>query len=217
MLATIFKEQRPFLILFTLFLLMGGILLLIIEKGDAVLFFSANRTTFTNFFFVWTTRLGEAVPYLVSILLFLYLKKYIFAAAIPVVAVVVTLVAALSKRYFAHYRPATFFEELDLLDQIIFVENVYVNQGASSFPSGHTMSAFAIYFFLALSLPKHKIWNAIFFLLAFFVGLSRVYLVQHFLEDVYLGAIIGVLLGLLVFLFAEKVTLASVPNKYLKS
>jgi len=208
MLATIFKEQRTFLLLLVLFLLIGGVLLVFIEKGDAVLFFSENRSTFGNFFFIWTTRLGEIIPYIVSIVLFIYLKKYIHAAAVPVLAIVVTLVAGLSKRYFSHYRPATFFEELDLINQITFVEDIFVNKGASSFPSGHTMSAFAIYFFLALSFPKHRIWNVIFFFLALFVGISRIYLVQHFLEDVYLGAIIGVLLSLLVYLLADKVVFA---------
>ena len=167
MLTSIFKEQRPFLLLFALFLLVGGILLISIEKGDAILFFSANRSAFSNFFFIWVTKLGEFIPYLFSILLFIYLKRYLHAIAVPVLAIIVTLVAGVSKRYFAHYRPATFFEEIGLIDQIIFVENIYVNQGASSFPSGHTMSAFAIYFFLALSFPKYKLWNIIFLLLAF--------------------------------------------------
>ncbi|MEM6697211.1 MAG: phosphatase PAP2 family protein [Bacteroidota bacterium] len=207
MLTTIFKEQRPFLFLFALFLLIGGMLLFNIEKGDIILFFSANRSIFGDFFFTWGTKLGEIIPYIVSISLFIYLKKYLHAVAIPVLAIVVTLVAAVSKRYFAHDRPATFFEETGLIDQIVFVENVYVNQGASSFPSGHTMSAFAIYFFLALNFPKHKFWNVTFFLLALLVGISRIYLVQHFLEDVYLGATIGVLIALLVFLVVEKIAL----------
>lgn len=209
MLTNIFKEQRPFFLLFALFLLIGGILLVSIEKGDAILFFSANRSIFGDLFFTWVTKLGEYIPYLISIPFFIYLKKYRHSIAVPILAIVVTLVAGVSKRYFAHYRPATFFEETGLIDQIVFVENIYVNQGASSFPSGHTMSAFAIYFFLALSFPKYKFWNVTFFLLALMVGISRIYLVQHFLEDVYLGATLGMLIGLLIFLVIEKIALNS--------
>lgn len=194
------KEQTTFFSLFTIFLIIGGILLLNIEKGDAILFFSENRSVVGDFFFRWTTKLGEIFPYLFGVLLFIYRKNYPFAIAIPILVVLVTLVAYVSKTYFAHYRPATFFEAAGIFEQLNLVEGVKLNKGASSFPSGHTMSAFATYAFISFAFPNKNWIGMVCFILALIVGISRIYLVQHFLQDVFLGAIIGTILAILVFL-----------------
>ena len=61
-----------------------------------------------------------------------------------------------------------------------------------SFPSGHTMTAFAIalvvsYFYPSLEAPL--------FFLAASIGLSRIVLGMHFLSDVLAGMVLGVALG----------------------
>jgi undecaprenyl-diphosphatase len=61
-----------------------------------------------------------------------------------------------------------------------------------SFPSGHTMTAFAIalvvsYFYPSLEAPL--------FFLAFSIAVSRIVLGMHFLSDVLAGAVLGVALG----------------------
>ena len=58
------------------------------------------------------------------------------------------------------------------------------------FPSGHTMTAFAGAFIMTIIL-KNRYWGSIFFTLALLVGISRVYLCQHFFMDIYAGALIG--------------------------
>lgn len=61
----------------------------------------------------------------------------------------------------------------------------------NSFPSGHSTSAFCLFFCLCIISPK--VWQKIFFFcLAILIGFSRVYLSQHFFEDIYVGSIIGV-------------------------
>ena len=44
----------------------------------------------------------------------------------------------------------------------------------------------------------------VFFLIALLVGYSRVYLSQHFFEDVYVGSIIGVSVTLVVYYLLSK-------------
>ena len=200
----ILKEQLIFLSLFVFFIAIGGVLLLYMEKGDLIFFLNDRRTVFGDFFFKWGTKLGEIVPYVLGGLILIYLKRYAFAITIPILGGLVSLVSNLSKSYFSQYRPYTIFKQEGILDQINFIDGVVISKAASSFPSGHTMSAFAIYFFLSLAFPQKKYLGFLFFFLALIVGLSRVYLVQHFFQDIYLGSIMGVVLAFGVYVATVK-------------
>ncbi|BCR06804.1 hypothetical protein DESUT3_38730 [Desulfuromonas versatilis] len=61
-----------------------------------------------------------------------------------------------------------------------------------SFPSGHTMTAFAVYGAFATLLPGSV---ALFLPLAVLIGLSRVFLGLHYPTDVLVGALLGTALG----------------------
>lgn len=61
-----------------------------------------------------------------------------------------------------------------------------------SFPSGHTMNAFAIAAALSVRFPA---WSPALFLLAACIGASRVVLGLHFASDVGAGAALGALIG----------------------
>jgi membrane-associated phospholipid phosphatase len=87
---------------------------------------------------------------------------------------------------------------MGLLSKVKFVEGVEIFQGATSFPSGHTMSSFAIYG-LAAFLFENPNLKIIFALIAVLIGVSRVYLIEHFPEDVLLGAILGLIIGISVY------------------
>lgn len=193
----IIQENRLYLSLIFIFLLIGLILLAFIEQGQVILFFSDHRTVWGNAFFRNITKMGEEVTYLLALaVLLVYRLRY--ALIVPLIGLLVTLVSLLGKSYFLHHRPSIYFK--DSLSEINLVDGVHLLTGQNSFPSGHTMSAFAIYGFLAFLLPRKKSWVVIFFfLMAVGVGLSRMYLVQHFLKDVVAGAFTGTLLILLVF------------------
>jgi undecaprenyl-diphosphatase len=66
-----------------------------------------------------------------------------------------------------------------------------------SFPSGHTMNAFAIATVLALRYPPLA---PVLSVLAACIGVSRVLLGLHFASDVAAGALLGLAIGLLSFL-----------------
>ena len=87
-------------------------------------------------------------------------------------------------------RPVAFFDESIHLN---FVDGVDVHS-SNTFPSGHTATAFALFALLYIALNNRSIIiSTSLFILAFLVGLSRVYLLQHFIVDAYFGAILGVL------------------------
>lgn len=198
-LTNIISENKVYFFCFLLFLLIGAGFLLAIELGDAIRFFSAHRSGWSNWLFLYGTRLGEEYTYFLVFAICLFVRfRYSFLVLLT--GLVVTIVSFTTKTLFAHDRPITFFEKLSGLEELNLIEGIELHSGATSFPSGHTMSAFALFGLLALLVPKKRWVAVLFFLLALLVGLSRIYLVQHFLKDVYLGAIIGTILAIMLWM-----------------
>lgn len=193
----VLHENRGFFFPFLLFLATSIILLAIFEQGYWVLYFGAHRTPFWNTFFLWGTKLGEEWTFVAVVFIALIWIRYRAAITVPILGIIVTVVSYLAKKGFQHPRPLRYFRDLGLEDQLNLIEGIHINSGPTSFPSGHTMAAFALFTFLALN-SRGKHWTGpLCFGLALVVGISRIYLSQHFLKDVFLGAMIGTTLGLL--------------------
>lgn len=64
-----------------------------------------------------------------------------------------------------------------------------------SFPSDHTAVSFAIAFFVFLVSRK---WGSVMLVLAFLIGISRIYVGVHFPSDVFAGALVGIVSAILV-------------------
>lgn len=188
---------------FALFLI-GGIPLLLYGKGALLMQLNDQRTLGLDFFFSWFTKVGEAYGYLVVFLVLLVYRRRA-AWGIPLLGIAVSLLAWAGKTLFHHPRPYRYFEQSGLLADLNFVPGVEVHKGLTSFPSGHTMAAFALFSFLAFCFPRKPWLSLTCFCIALLVGVSRMYLVQHFFEDVYLGAILGVGLGILAYYVLNRV------------
>lgn len=198
-----FYENRVFFSCFILFLLVGAGLLLTIETGDCIRFFSNHRSFWGDLFFRYGTQIGEEPTYFVAAFILLFVRfRYILLIALS--GLIVTIVAFSAKAFFLHDRPSVFFSKLKELETLNLIEGVDLLGSATSFPSGHTMSGFALFALLAF-LSKYKKWVGFtFFMFALIVGVSRIYLVQHFLKDVYLGAIMGVIIAILIYQISLK-------------
>jgi len=194
----IIQDNLYLFIAFLIFIILGGIALSLLQQGDLLLYFSENRTPFWNAFFKYGTRLGEEWTY-ISLLVFFLFIRFRYALLVPITGIVVTIISFLSKNFFLHPRPSLYYKELGTLADINLIEGVYLVKGLSSFPSGHTMSAFAIFTLVALLFNNKRSMALILFTLAIIVGFSRIYLVQHFLKDVYLGGIMGVIIAFIIF------------------
>ena len=70
-----------------------------------------------------------------------------------------------------------------------FIDGVNLHSNFS-FPSGHSTAAFSTFFFLAL-IARKPILQVMLFSVGLLVAFSRVYISQHFFEDIYVGGIIG--------------------------
>lgn len=200
---SIFENNRIFFISVLLLAVAGGIYLFDYEKPELIYLLSQHRSSFNNLFFTYLTKMGEGYVYIVAGLLFMTYKLR-HSLFIALIGFFVMGFSFALKSYFSIDRPLAFLQKNNLLDEIILVPNVELHSGASSFPSGHTMSAFAFYCFLILVLPSKK--RIIFPLLSIALGvaLSRVYLVQHFFADVYAGGMIGILVAVFFYWLQEK-------------
>lgn len=184
---------------------------MIFAHGDWILFFSEHRNFWMDSFFRYWTKMGEEPAYIIAIIGLCFVK-FRYALFIPLIGLTVTIIANVLKAFFAQPRPRLYYEMNGLLENLNLIDGVLLHSGATSFPSGHTMSGFALYSFIAFCLPHKKAVAVLFFLSAFLVGLSRVVLVQHFLRDIYVGGILGVLLA--IFIFYLQTYLSDNPHKW---
>ncbi len=191
---TIPSSLRVFLYLLALFTIIGTVLLFKFDKGDIFLYLNSKGSKFLDEFFKLITLLGLGGLLAILAVIFLFIRYYysiLFA---------VSLIAAGIFSYLLKHvifkgmpRPAGVFD-LENLSHI--VEGIKIHK-YNSFPSGHTMTAFSLGIILTLIL-KNRTWGIVVFAISFAVGISRIYLIQHFFIDVYVGALIGTAYTLLI-------------------
>ncbi len=187
------NKHRFYFTAYFVFFVALFIFILNTDELGATLFFSNHRTEAGDFFFKWITLLGEIYPFVGLTLYFLIIKKNKFTAQKMAFSGLFIMVPIfLFKTFFSFDRPATIIENMGILPDIHFVTGVEVLRGATSFPSGHTASAFVVWTLLAFEFGNRQLFLQLLCLTtAILVGVSRVYLIQHFPQDVLFGSSIG--------------------------
>lgn len=185
-------QTRVFLIPFLC--LLSGVLIIKLLYAKEEIYYFVNGLHFAagDIFFPLVTELGSTTAALVVILVMLcisYRKGFIAATGF----LLTSGIGALLKQLFGAPRPKIFFEQA--VREIYYVKGVTVLSNHLSFPSGHSICAFTAATLLTYLAPR-KGWGVLFLLLAVLVGYSRLYMSQHFFEDVAMGASLGVLLTL---------------------
>ena len=194
------KQYWTFWIPYGLFIIGLFLLIVLNEKADLHLWLNSWHSPFGDVFFRYATMLGEWIPFVVCAgLLF-----YKFRAALLVLSsqIAAGLVVQILKRIFNAPRPKRFFAEHFPDIELPQVLGVHMHSSLS-FPSGHSAAAFAFFFSLVL-LTKNKALQFLYALLGILVGYSRIYLSQHFANDVLVGSIIGVLMTLVCVYFIDR-------------
>lgn len=174
------------------FFLILTILLLAYSKEESHLLLNTFHSGMADLFFKYCTHLGDGAFFAVFIVLFAFVR--LRWSLYMVMAALTTLVSVyiLKKQLFKGMPRPSAFIDVDLLH---LVEGVKMHS-TNSFPSGHTITAFAIFIILALISRKGYV-RSFFVLIAIFAGYSRVYLSQHFIIDIYFGAFIGIVIAIL--------------------
>lgn len=139
-----------------------------------------------DYVFQYLTYLGDGIIW-VPLFVYTIVYKREFLVAIIAALIICTVLTHFLKR-------VVFPDELRpigvLTTRVRTIEGLSVHR-IHSFPSGHTSTAFTLALLLAFRLAK-TMWTFFFPVVAFFVGYSRVYLAQHFVTDVFAGALIGI-------------------------
>jgi len=204
---SVINQFKGFIFPSIILVLFGVFGLFIIETGDLVLYFNHDRSELGTFVYAIITQLGEEFTYIILLFIGL-LTAFRFAIMIPIIAILATIFSFGLKSFFQHPRPKIFFKDMIQAGEIQLIEGIHTIGGLTSFPSGHTLSAFCILGFGAYMFSTNQRFGKwlqfICFLLAALVGFSRIYLFQHFLKDVTLGALLGTLLAIILAAICEK-------------
>ncbi len=187
--AKLWKENKAFLIPYGFAFVATSFFLITKDKETIHLAINNHHSPLGDLLFKYITHLGDGFVTLLAVIILLFFTyRKTFTLLGPFLAG--GLIVQVMKRFiFSDMdRPIRYFTDISVLN---LVEGVTLH-GANAFPSGHTASVFTLFFCLAVFLEK--IWAKIAMLfIALLVAFSRVYLHQHFLEDVVAGSLLGVL------------------------
>ena len=194
----------PFLALSALFLFTGFFLILMTEKN--ALHFAINQMVDENWnhFFRVITHLGDGITAIILIVITAFFTKQKLANLSFGVLVFATsgLLTQFLKRFFFSdiKRPLGVFQNHELN----WVPNIDLHT-SFSFPSGHSTTAFATFIVLAFYFRKQSKLQILFAFLAIITAFSRVYLSQHFTEDIVTGGFIGIITFVSLFMALKNV------------
>jgi membrane-associated phospholipid phosphatase len=172
-----------------------------VPKIESLLWINGHHNAFLDQFFRYYTHLGDGLFYITLIILLLWKNRPAGWKALASYALT-SIVAQVMKNYVYEdaLRPRAVLNDDSKLHFIDGVEIYFL----SSFPSGHTTSAFSIALLLSWLYPK-KLNMILLFLYAVGVAYSRMYLGQHFLVDVTAGSGIGMIVTALVIAGLEAI------------
>lgn len=194
------KSKRNFYLITVSSAIIAILFGLLLWKYDfEILFFIKDhiRNGFLDVVVPFYTNLGDdGIIWIVLGLVMLIPKKTRKCGIMVLAALLVMLVVnnIILKNLIARPRPCATYPELV---ELVKIPHSY------SFPSGHTVSAMCVAFTI---LFQHKKLGIITLILAFLMGLSRLYVGVHFPTDVYGGIIVGALIALSVYFMEKKLS-----------
>ncbi|MBN9299255.1 MAG: phosphatase PAP2 family protein [Filimonas sp.] len=170
-------------------------------KNNLFLLLNADLGKVADFFFHWWTYAGDGAVWVLVLIYILVKKKTRLFPLVFSAFALSTIFTQICKYVIVpdEPRPILAIKETALIHTVPGVELHEV----SSFPSGHTATAFTLYLLFAL-ICSGNAWLVIGLLYALLVGYSRIYLAQHFPLDVGAGMVTAVLSVWLAMLIQDR-------------
>jgi len=163
------------------------------------LFLNGLHNHFFDVLMYWTSGKYTWIPFYLLLLLLVY-KKFKTQTWFILIAVTVLIFLSdqlsvhLFKETFQRYRPC---HNLNIQEQVHVVGKC---GGSFGFISSHASNTFALAMFLSLLFWRNaKKMFYVLFIWAALVGYSRIYNGVHYPADVSVGALFGILLGIMIY------------------
>lgn len=192
----IFHQNRIYFLLFFLYLICFSVVQFSFTKVELFSWVNGHYSAAADSFFQLYTNVGDGWVFTALLFGCLFVSMRLSMIAALTYATTGFASQFLKRAIFPDTpRPRLYFDQHPMPIRLIEGLEVHTQH---SFPSGHTISGFALFTFLTIAIANKK-WAPLFFVLAFFVGYSRVYLAQHFVVDAFAGSIVGTLLTVFCF------------------
>ncbi len=192
------RYNLPFIAPYCLLLLVLGTYQLLYRQGIISLELNRHHSSWADVFFKYYTHVGDGIFCIGLGFIMMYWSRIKGALIIAAYAISGILAQLIKNFGFPKEpRPAQYFS--GMMQHLHTVSGVELSQW-NSFPSGHTTSAFAFFALIAIW-TKSPFLKFMCLVAASLVGFSRMYLLQHFLVDVFVGSMLGSITALGVALF----------------
>jgi membrane-associated phospholipid phosphatase len=188
----VLQQIRLFFILYLILLTVCLVIKLVFTKDEIYFAVNSRHTDFLDNIEPYITDLGNGWA-IVILAAFFALYNYRIAFLTATTFIITSLAVQLAKFIFDAPRPKLYFK--DQVSKLHFVKGIEI-LSHNSFPSGHTLTAFATGV-LFTYLLKNKNWAILLLFYGIMVGFSRIYLSEHFFEDVVAGSFLGVSVAIL--------------------
>lgn len=191
------KNGKTFLITSVLFLIFSLVTLLFIDSSSTPVFNKMIHHTWMNIFFINLTFMGDAFfIVLMSLFIIFYLQKTRLGLKLLLGLSITMFLVQLLNQIFI-YENFQFYVENG---QYLFGDSNKSNRSISTIISSHTAVVFTWATILCIKIKEIK-YQRLFFFLSIFVAFSRLYLAPHQYFHLITGAGVGLVSGLLVYLF----------------
>ncbi len=146
------------------------------------------------------THIGDGLFLLAVSLVFLFIR--LKTALILFLSFVVSagVVQLLKHTLFSHMKRPYYYLQNEPSFRL-FDDFTYFTE--NSFPSGHATTSFVLFTVLAFHYQKNHLLQIIFALVAVLIAFTRVYLSQHFMQDIIAGSVIGVLISQFIWTYID--------------
>lgn len=191
----VLSKPGLFILCYCIFFLVGCLIYFNLSKTGIHLFINDHFSRDADILFQVFSFLGTGLFFGIVAFILLFFKKS-WGLILAVTGVIISILVQLLKHFVfpEALRPAAYFKNHDVLHLVAGVQL----HSLHSFPSGHATAAFALAFCLSAFFPK-KTGQLLFFIYAALVAYARMYLNQHFFEDVFAGSFLGVLVALVCY------------------
>lgn len=172
------------------------------DKIEIHEFLNSYHTVFLDHFFQLITFLGDGIFAVILSVFFYFIKDKKEGGQLLITFLISALIAQLLKNFIFSdaMRPFFYIRAGEL--EVVTIEGLQMHVN-HSFPSGHTTTIFALCSMLSLYFNSKKIGLILIFV-AIITAYSRVYLSQHFLQDILAGALLGVITSSIIYYYTSK-------------